>query len=170
MQSALSINNADISDVGHGVHVANFRGCDLYGGRFSRSVHIWYGPKGDQSGVCNCIRSGGSGIVLEYTDLHSLSAVMEIDRLADYFSSPGEVLIHCAAGQCRGPTVAMIAKLVRAPEITPWHAMHDITWSLWTHRRAAPLWGNVPLSEIFEWWERRRQVAASKQTEANCAR
>lgn len=155
------MNNADISDVGHGIHVANFQGCNLYGAAFPLRTHIWYGPQGDQKGVCNCIQTkADSGLVLEYTDLHSLTEAIDIERLVDYFSQPGDILVHCAAGQCRGPTVAIIAKLVRAPEITPWHAMHDITWSLWTYRRAAPLWGNVPLSEIFAWWERRQKRAA----------
>lgn len=153
------MNNADICDVGHGIHVGNFRGCNLYGRNFQRAIHIWYGPDGDPKGVCDCIvNRRNEGLTIQYVDQRSLAEVIEFDRLADFFSEPGEVFVHCAAGQCRSPTVAIIAKLVRAPEITPWHAIHDITWSLWTHRRAAPCWGNIPLTEIFEWWERRRHA------------
>ena len=111
-------------------------------------IHVHHGGGRDPGGTCDAIRAG-AGHVIEYTDCEPLPR-QTIEQVAAVSALGGKLLVHCAFGQCRGPTLALVALVARG--VIPWHALHDVTVALWLRRRIAPHWCPAPLEAIFAWW------------------
>lgn len=143
-------------DCGKGIFVTGAGGCNEHAAAFARRIHIWGGPGRAGDAGCRYLNEGvpPGDVALQYVDGESLAAAVSLDAIADYARRPGPILIHCAAGQCRGPTVGLMAMVARGE--VPWHAMHGITAALWLTRRVTPHWCYIPLAEIFSWWEQNR--------------
>lgn len=137
-----------IAAVGNNVWVGNFQACNEHASEFPLSIHIWYGPAGDMSGVCDCILFHRDVFDVTYSDNEPMrSASQQMESIVEYARQPGKLLVHCAAGICRAPTVAVLCKVARG--CTPWQAMHDVAAGMWLAYRHAPSFGYRPLNEIF---------------------
>ena len=145
-----------IVDCGDGVFVTGAAGCNEGGSRFRRQIHIWHDPQRivDVGGTCAAIKAGATagGLVVQYTDGESLAAAVSLAEVVAYCAAPGDLLIHCAFGQCRGPTLGVLAKVARGAP--PLLALQNITAAIWSQRRIIPHWCPIPLAEIFEFAER----------------
>lgn len=147
---------SEIADCGKGIFIASAAGCNAERKQLRR-IHIWRGPGNPESdGGCECLRShrlGESDLEIIYGDGETLKTV-DLRRVWNFARQPGKLLIHCAAGRCRGPTFGVFAMMARGA--VPWHAIHDITAALWQQRRTTPHWAPIPLAELFDWWERNK--------------
>lgn len=147
---------AEIADCGNGIFIASALGCDQ-SQQFARRIHIWRGPgRPDTDGGCRRLHGrtlGANDLEILYGDGETLSTV-DLAKVWAFAQQPGKLLIHCAAGRCRGPTFGVFSMMARGS--VPWHAIHDITAALWLQRRTTPHWCPIPLAELFAWWEAHR--------------
>lgn len=150
---------------GNDVWVGNFAMCDERHTGFDRIIHVHH-ELSPTPGRCKAFEAQGpGGLFVRYVDGTSLSAAeianpldyekrgaQNVPIIAGFASKPGRLLCHCAAGLCRGPTMAIIAKIARG--CTPWQAAHDVSQAMWLGYRQHPQLFCVPLNEICGWyWE-----------------
>lgn len=154
---------------GDNVWVGNADFCDERGDKFDVVIHVHH-EKSPTPGRCKKFEAPTGGkaadLFLRYIDGSSLTSIEIGDRLhgklewrsapqalreiAAYSAHGNRLLCHCAAGLCRGPTMAVIAKVARG--CTPWQAMHDVANGMWLGYQAAPQLFNLPMTEICRWY------------------
>jgi hypothetical protein len=142
----------NLACVGHDIFVGNSDACDGSRGDFDRVIHIRYPGQVEGPGLCRCREGGPDDLVIEYSDTMSLTtASVPLGRVSEFARQPGTLLIHCAAGICRSPTYAVLAKIARGCD--PFDAYRDVPKGLWEGYRTAPLLHHDPLGEILAWAE-----------------
>ena len=145
---------------GNGVWVANAETCDQRGGGFDRTIHVHH-SQSPTPGRCRAWNGAGDAardLFVRYVDGESFSTArdhntdspLSIARIAAFAKPDGRLLCHCAAGLCRGPTMAVLAKIARG--CTPWQAMHDVAAAMWLGQQRSPQFFSLPLSEISRWY------------------
>lgn len=137
-----------ICDVGRGVFVSGLDGCDAARLEFDQVIHIVHASRKPQD-TC-AAAAADSPHTVEYTDCEPLRPGV-IDYVSGVAKLPGKLLVHCAYGQCRGPTLATVALMARGAAAS--EALHEVTVGIWRRRRIMPHWCPAPMAQIFEWWE-----------------
>lgn len=90
-------------------------------------------------------RDGGA---LDGSNMRNLDAFLENVR-KDW----GQVLVHCYAGMCRSPTVAVYA-LMKLSGMTPWDARHLVERKIYEQRDGQPCnFEFRPYRQLIEIWE-----------------
>jgi hypothetical protein len=136
-------NSKQIALVGAGVSLGNYEACDLYAKHFPLVVHIWH-PR--QAGHCQSV--GKTGLTVEWLE-GELLTLPELDRIARYAGQPGNLLVHCAAGLGRSPTLAVLCLAAR--QVHPPVALQLIAAAMWdqyAHPRAPNLLSG-PATQVF---------------------
>lgn len=151
--------------IGHDIWIGNADYCDLKGSQFDLVIHVHH-EASPTPGRCKAFDKlpDSKGFFVRYIDCESLDRATllsvptdqqkrrQIEQIAVYASQPGRLLCHCAAGMCRGPTMAAIAKVARGCTFP--QAMHDIYQGLWAGYYTCPNFARVPLTEIARWaWD-----------------
>ena len=116
-----------------------------------RILHIW---REDHPGnTCDKAKDGSGrptgDLSLEYKDGESLENMdKSIEELEEFFKIPGKVYVHCAVGQTRSPTIALIGLAVRGENVydAVGHILADI------HMSRGIVWNIclTPLREILQ--------------------
>ena len=147
--------------VGHDIWVGNYDYCNHHSKDFDLVIHVT--AHKPQHGRCAAFDSDEQrGFFIQYDDLTSLSTAIplesplsdqkQIQRIAAYARQPGRLLSHCAAGMCRGPTMAILAKCARGCLFPD--AVRDVVNGMWLGYQTAPFLGRVPMTEIARWaWD-----------------
>jgi protein-tyrosine phosphatase len=73
--------------------------------------------------------------------------------LAEWFKQPGDVLIHCAAGQTRSVNTAILAKVARGCD--PFTATKEVLEAVWTGYKVLGNPCHAPLKDVVDWWASR---------------
>lgn len=89
------------------VSVGSRWSCDDQGHRFDRRIHIQYPGQ-----PCTCKNQGPDDLHLTLVEKQPLGFDV-LDTIAEFSKKPGSIYIHCHAGMCRGPTVAVVVILSR---------------------------------------------------------
>lgn len=142
-----------LADCGHHVWVGDHRSCDASGARFDRRVHIWHSY---QQGKNRCRhidedRIGADDLVVRYRDGDPLATLGEaLPELIAFVGRPGQLLVHCAFGCYRGPTLAVLAKVVRGGD--PFDSLAEVARGMWTWygTRQVPYLNSIPIREVIE--------------------
>lgn len=111
----------------------------------SRAIHVRH-----PGTVIECPHASLADLHLEYTERHPLS-VGTLDRIKQFAQAPGSVYVHCAAGQCRGPTIALVSLIARG--MAPWDALACIVKATWRQypEHVAPHFESSVLQQILTW-------------------
>jgi protein-tyrosine phosphatase len=91
-------------------------------------------------------------LILHYRDGESLTEEM-IKASVSFLSGTRQTLVHCAAGQTRSPTLAMLGKLIRGANVS--QAIGDIVSRIWEKQKIPPNIVHTPLKDILLWSDRR---------------
>jgi hypothetical protein len=150
-----------LAPVGDDIWVGNFMACEANLDTFPRSIHIWH-PWHAPQWICrNVTENQGRGLNVAYREHESLSnASIDPASIAAYARTPGRLLIHCAAGGCRGPTIAVLAKVARGKTVV--EAQVEIRKGMLAGYNQEPEFPPVPMAEIAEW---AAQYAGASPTE-----
>lgn len=158
-----ALTPAGVTDVGDGVFVGNFEYCDAKGAEFALSVHIWSALNVSEKRLCRVCREKGDdqGLRIEYTENQPLATMScPIDEVVAYFRQPGNVLIHCAAGACRSPTLAVLALAVRG--VAPWEAVDRVRRATMEQRGFEVLIHDGPIGDITRWWDAEKSAESTR--------
>ncbi len=145
---------------GHGVWVSNAEMCDVRRHWFDRAIHVHHSesPTPGRCKLWDVSRSGERDLFVRYIDGSSLTTALDhnsntklsIHQIAEFAKQDGKLLCHCAAGLCRGPTMAVLSKVARG--CTPWDAMRDVAQAMWLGYLQSPQLFNLPLTELMIWY------------------
>ena len=153
-----------LAEVGNNVWVGNHHACDIFREKFvhqdirlsPKIIHIWHPT---QPGHCGNMTGSPSlqsshSLVIAYKEGDELRSEV-LQRIYDFAYSESPIhpplLIHCAAGIGRSPTLALVCKVARQRNI--FDAMGDVAQGMWKYYeiKVAPQFLTHPLSSIFEW-------------------
>lgn len=149
--------------IGPKVWVGNFQACDEAPQKFQRTIHLWH-PYQMGSGICALTADRVSdvqspresqaieicgGLYVCFEDKKPLGNLLQ--PVWDYASNDDDLLIHCAAGLCRSPTIAILCLAARG--IPPTLAVGMVCDAMWQGNRVAPHVSPGNLCEIFEFVE-----------------
>lgn len=153
-----------LASVGHGVWVGNHNACDIFRKQFSNEprlspkvIHVWHPT---QPGHCSNMvghpsMESSDNLVIAYRegDLFTekqLQSVYDFAFVSSQICPP--LLVHCAAGMGRSPTLALVCKVAR--ECNIFQAMGEVAKGMWTDYeiKAAPQFLTHPLRSVFEWF------------------
>lgn len=111
---------AGVADAGDGVFLTDCNHCAANLAAFDLSIHIWKPENLTTGGACPRVHAGsGPGLAIEYEEGASLGTMRPpLAEVVSYLQRPGRVLIHCAGGRHRSPTLAALAKVVRGRPVT----------------------------------------------------
>lgn len=139
-----------LAPVGNDVWVGNFEACNATLGQFHQSIHVWHDYQNGNWRCNECLDPKGRGLIVRYCDGESLATIENLDRLISSCRIPGRLLIHCAMGTYRSPTLAVLAKAVRGCD--PFQGMAEVARGTWGHyaNRQVPFFNSVPIREIVE--------------------
>ncbi len=145
--------------VAHNLYVGAAPGCDDIHSHFEKVLHIWRDDH--YSNSCKFVKErlalgsvveDSRNLVLNYRDGESLTEGM-IETAASFLKGTKETLIHCAVGQTRSPTLAVLGKLVRGANIS--QAIGDVAWRIWEKRKVPVNIVYIPLKDILTWSDKR---------------
>lgn len=144
-----------VVDVGHGVFIGDFGGCDERGATFPLCVHIWSQLNVTEGRACRVCKGvaqrADKGLSIEWTEGQPLAKMsVPLHEVVAYLRRPGDVLIHCAGGACRSPTIALLTKLARGDG--PWGAIGHICYRTWEERGFVPTFLPDPTGDVVRWW------------------
>ena len=153
-------NHHGYTDVGRGILVSNKEFCPQMRPYCGANVpckilHIYRNdhPKYHCLDVASGLLPPGD-MSLEYRDGESfVKNGIDIDKLAHFFQNQVAVLVHCAAGQTRSPTIAIIGLIARGVPFGK--ALGDVVTKNWEQRGIPSNICLAPLGEILEWAEKR---------------
>lgn len=141
--------------VGRNIWVGSQAMCDHRPRKFTSVLHIV------SVGQSPCASVGPVDLVETMTEKIPLG-LERIERIAGWASSPANspILIHCGAGMCRSPTVAIVALVARGEQPgLAMGAIADAMWRQYIEDPITPWWEHAVMQEIF-WWT--RQTATAK--------
>jgi hypothetical protein len=103
-----------LADCGDDVWVGDHVACNAAIDKFDLSIHLWHDYHYPDGLCARNLAGPGPGLVIRYRDGEDLgTASVPIDEVVSYVSRPGKLLVHCGLGAFRGPTYAVLAKIVR---------------------------------------------------------
>lgn len=141
-----------VADLGHGIYLGHKDMCQV--GMANRTLHIYRTDYPSYS--CDIITRNEvnkNDMVFEYRDGESLKKWnIDLSEVYNFFLGDDSLYIHCAVGQTRGPTLAIIAIMARA-SVSPFLAAARVLKGNWIQRRIVSNFCITPMQEIFEWWE-----------------
>ena len=142
--------------VSNGVSVGDFEWCNANGEHYPNVIHVWKPENLTERRACQCVVTGqGNGLRIRYAEGDSLGTIdVPLSEIIAYARRPGDLYVHCAAGACRGPTIALLAMVARG--VDPFQALACLYQADWVGRRIAPTLVQVPVQEILAWWEGQR--------------
>jgi len=136
------------ANIGNGIIVGHMDKCGA--SEALRTLHIWRGDMPHYS--CSCIKSGCAphgDLFVCYKDGESLQTLdMPLEKVEAFFNGNDRVYVHCAVGQTRSPTLALIGKVVRGASI--YDAIGDVYDALWTQRGIVANLCLTPMKELLE--------------------
>jgi len=151
----------NVTQVRHWLFVGNRDECNQNGHEYGGIIHIWRDDFPEHS----CQYMNGYKITdckfhytLEYKDGHKLpTVVLDNLRMAlndNYlkFGKESKLLVHCAAGQTRSPTIVLFV-LSLVERTHPFVLLQDIYDSVWRGRGKIANICHAPLKDIVEWYE-----------------
>ena len=122
MDSNVILIDLGVAYVGHDIYVGNHQCCNIGGyPNGARVLHIWRSDHPDSS--CHATKGkaepGPDDLVVEYKDGQKIqcSESHTIEQIEEFFRIPGPVFVHCAVGQTRSPTLAIIGKAIRGCDV-----------------------------------------------------
>jgi hypothetical protein len=142
-----------LSHVGRDVWVGGFAACDAEGPTFARIVHV-YNPAAAHSPVsCRRMRESlTEGLAVRWIEREPVEAMEPgIDAVAEYMGRPGRLLVHCAGGVTRSPTLALLALAMRGePLYCGFGAVYEGLW------RSGVTFAPCPrmIGSLLRWYER----------------
>jgi protein-tyrosine phosphatase len=146
-----------IVHVGDRIYVAGLWGCggvcQATAAPFERTIHIYR----DDAPQYNCQavhgERTGQDLVVEYKDGLPLSREL-MENVAQFASGQHRLLVHCAAGRTRSPTLAIVAKVARGRLLE--EAIGEVSCAIWNARRESINLCHEPLRDIHLWDEESR--------------
>jgi len=140
-------------EIGYNVWVGPKQSCAAAGGEFDRVIHI---HRSDLRQICPALaKATRNDFFLDYKDGESLAALGdEFDEVWGFCREPGKLLVHCQAGQTRGPTLAVLALAARGT--SPFQALGHVFEAVWNQRRIPCNFVPAPIKDIVERWEAHR--------------
>jgi len=142
--------DTQIALVGRGVSVGNFDACDRHAANFEKVLHVYHA---DQHGHCrSCDKRRPGDMYLEYLEGTPIS-VEVLDAIWDFAAGKEDMLIHCAAGLGRGPTLALVALAARGLPL--YQGMGWVAQAMWDQYALphTPQFLCKPLNDIFRYME-----------------
>ena len=117
------------------------------------TIHIWRGDNPKST----CAKKDRAGdLAIQYVDGYSLPDEI-LDALAVFVTrAKGDILIHCASGVTRAPTLAVAAMAVRSNGLKhPINCVGPVMEANYTWRRVVSNIYFKPLADIVRWYETR---------------
>lgn len=145
-------------NVGHGIYVGHCETCNAGAGSTKRVLHIHRNDHPNSG--CQITRDlydtsksvvpiPACDMELEYKDGESITnANRTWEEIENFFRNDNDCLVHCAVGQTRSPTIALIGKCVRGANV--YEAVSDILGAI--YRERGIVWNIclTPMKEILE--------------------
>jgi hypothetical protein len=147
------------SYIGNNVWISSFSHCIQLCDKYDGVIHVWRESQRDEDAMCRVVAENiDHGLKLEYSEGQSIATLIpKVEAYAKKDLVYGTLLVHCAYGGIRAPTVGLIAALAR--ETTPEYKhlvvtriMNDTFRALWQDRRILPQYDMKPMIEIMEYF------------------
>jgi hypothetical protein len=142
--------NVRLYECGSDIVVGNSIACNEHVAAFPRSIHIWRPSDITRGWACRRNAAAtGDGLALCWREGESPTdlAWSLADAIA-YAREPGRLFIHCVAGHCRSPHMAVLALAARG--VDPYRAIGDVTRAAYNSGGLAPAWDSRMLSPILD--------------------
>lgn len=124
--------------------------CDQLGHEFGKRIHIQYPNR-----ECLCKNLSPGDLVLDLVEREPLGFKL-LDRIYEFAKIGGKLFVHCRAGMCRGPTVAVACLVSRG--MTVGEAMGTVVDAMVSQYKWFPLlpeFHQPVMQEIHEWNQKR---------------
>lgn len=148
-----------LAQITNWLYVSGRESCNYSPVEFDKIIHIWRSDKPDHS--CNYQKQFPLGdennLVIDYQDGKELPDYI-LESIYDFVKDKkpeDKVLVHCAAGITRGPTIALFALAIN-DKIHPFGCMNIIYYNLLTHYREIANMCRKPLKDIVRYYELNR--------------
>ena len=139
-----------IAWVDDGVSVGSRWSCDEKGRLFDRRIHIQYPGQ-----ECVCKNQGPNDLRINLVEKQLLGFEL-MDKIAEFAKTRGEIYVHCKAGMCRGPTVAVVCLVARYRQVGEAMGMvSDAMMSRYKWNPLVPEFDRQVITEIYEWDKQR---------------
>ncbi|KKW13282.1 MAG: hypothetical protein UY48_C0003G0104 [Candidatus Gottesmanbacteria bacterium GW2011_GWB1_49_7] len=142
-----------IAELGLGIIVGDRDACVLKQVQADRAIHIWRPDTHPKNscfhGVPPTPRDSLYSLYYEYRDGESLTkAGTDLDSLIEFCKGTDRLFIHCAAGQTRSPTLAVLALRVRGMCIG--EAVGVVMQGIWESYKVVTNICHDPMKDIWE--------------------
>lgn len=140
------------------LHVGNRKLCHACIDEYDYVIHIWRGDKPDH----DCLhKDRESDYSLDYIDgaelpeelLTNIANVTQFVMDNMSIRQGSKMLVHCAAGITRSPTIALFV-LALIEKVHPLLLMSDLYHALWKQSERMPNIVRTPLKDIVAWYEK----------------
>jgi hypothetical protein len=138
--------------VGRGVWVAPASACDAGFGDGKRVIHLAYPDAAAAAVNCRAVEQGRTAghLLLAYRDGEPFrEGGIFLEDVARYAMGGRPLLIHCAAGICRSPTLAVAALIARGDSFD--RAVERVWKAMLAGRGVFPDLRFKPMTEIAAW-------------------
>ncbi len=144
-----------IANCGSRVCVGSQWSCDDQGHLFDRRVHVQYPDQ-----VCPYRHVPTGDLLVTLVEKQPLGFEL-LDSIATFARQPGSLYVHCRAGMCRGPTVAVVCLVARGLTVgQAMGAVADAMVSQYKWFPIAPEFYQVVINEVYRWAKHRLAPAA----------
>jgi hypothetical protein len=139
-----------------GIGVGSRWSCDNRGHVYDRRIHIQYPDQ-----PCTCRNQGPDDLHITLVEKQLLGFEL-LDEIAEYARKRGSIYVHCKAGMCRGPTVAVVVLLARyGTGFQRWgvgRAMGGVSDAMMSQYKWCPIvpeFDRQVITEIYQWNKQR---------------
>lgn len=160
----LRIATGQIVRLQRDIWIGNHEACKSYDEYFDRVIHIHHqSQRGECPSVGITTLANDRDLVLDYKEHDPLSPEI-LDAIYRHAFKPGRLLIHCAAGLGRSPTLALVCLWARGED--RYQAMSHIAERMWAgyQQPHLPCWDGKRLNEIWKFLDNAETDEAFRAT------
>lgn len=137
-------NYGRMAYLGTGIYIGSHDRCRSH--PCQSAIHIAH------PGETTCQHAKPGDLLLEYTERQPVPIEL-MNQVREFCGSAVSIFIHCVAGQCRSPMIALVAMLSRGRD--PWASIAEInraTWEQYPHHIATHF-ECTSLADVLTWYD-----------------
>lgn len=141
------------TNIGDDVWLGDYKSCNAHLQDFPLSIHLWRETNRHENRLCERVKNNTSnGLAVYWREGEPLDTLsVPFPSIMNYASRSGNLLIHCAGGVCRSPTIAVAVKVARGTN--RYQAIADVYRGMWEGYRQTPEFYHKIFNDMFKWFD-----------------